>query len=449
MSIEKHSLTTLTTQFIMLFFTAITTVIIARTLGRAGKGAATLVVLIPTTLVNLGNFGVGMANVYYVGKKEQLEKIVSNSVSFVLLIGGALVLLMFALLPFLRNTVFKSLSNVTIVTAILITPVFLLHMYWSTIVVGLKKIYFFNLTSILRSAINFAIVLVSLFILKLSYFGVLIAFIVSVASVDLMFYIFFKKKMGLKRVISKPDFALARKTLVYGVKGFFSNIFNIMNLRIDVFIASYFLTLAAVGLYSIATNVAEILWYLANSVSIVLFPTVASAEPDEAKRITPIVCRNVIFLTFSAAAILFFTAKYIILIAVPKFMPSVRVIQILLPAIVMFTIPKVLGADILGRGRPEISAISNFMAVAINIVLNIFLIPIYGISGAALSSVFSYGAAALFITVSYVIISGNSPFETLIVKASDRFYYYRLLRSIYSRVYLRNSGAGTNEGSYS
>jgi hypothetical protein len=58
-------------------------------------------------------------------------------------------------------------------------------------------------------------------------------------------------------------------------------------------------------------------------------------------------------------------------------------------------------------------------ALTLNVSSNIFLIPRFGISGAALANGLSYGTAALVLLVAFIRDSGHSVAETLLVRPAE------------------------------
>ena len=104
-----------------------------------------------------------------------------------------------------------------------------------------------------------------------------------------------------------------------------------------------------------------------------------------------------------AGAIALFVAAPILIPIVygEAFLPSARVLQILIPGVVTFTIFKVLNMDLAGKGRPEISLAVFSPAVLVNITLNLMWIPKYGANGAALASTISYSLSAILFLFVY------------------------------------------------
>jgi O-antigen/teichoic acid export membrane protein len=76
----RDILITFSTQIIAVIFGIAVTIVTARVLGPEGKGAYSLILLVPTLLALLGNLGIGFANVYFGGKwRYSWAELSSNS----------------------------------------------------------------------------------------------------------------------------------------------------------------------------------------------------------------------------------------------------------------------------------------------------------------------------------------------------------------------------------
>ena len=72
-------------------------------------------------------------------------------------------------------------------------------------------------------------------------------------------------------------------------------------------------------------------------------------------------------------------------------------------------------------------------ALPVTVVLDILLIPRYGISGAAAASSAAYGVMAVIQFVAYIRMSGNSIRDSLVIKAEDFRLYLDLAREVTGR----------------
>ncbi len=176
---------------------------------------------------------------------------------------------------------------------------------------------------------------------------------------------------------------------------------------------------------------------LSQSVSTVLYPKVASMKNEERKKFTPIVSRNVLFITVVGACLLFLLSNWLIhLLYGEKYLPSVEPLKILLIGIVAISIERVLANDLLARGKPMINTYITFLALFSNIILNVILIPKYGIIGAAWASSISYSLATIIKILAYCRLSGNSVSDVLLPQRSDINYYLDISHRIKQKIAL-------------
>jgi O-antigen/teichoic acid export membrane protein len=177
-----------------------------------------------------------------------------------------------------------------------------------------------------------------------------------------------------------------------------------------MFLVNAFLGPVAVGLYSIAVGLVEKLWMVSFAASTVLFPRVAAeTEAQRQEKFTPLVARTVLWVTsFGALALALLSRWVVLLLYSEAFLPAVGALQALLMGIVALSAGRVLANDIAGRGFPRLNIYTGFIAVATNVVLNLFWIPRYGIAGAGWASTVSYTLCFLGILFLYCRLSGHS-----------------------------------------
>jgi len=107
------------------------------------------------------------------------------------------------------------------------------------------------------------------------------------------------------------DTKVIRGFLSFGIRGYAANLMMFFNFRLDALIVNGLAGVVSLGYYSIATAFAETLWYGANGFALVMFPQVSSMDRKEAGRITPVVCRNAIFVTLVGAVAMCIDCRYL------------------------------------------------------------------------------------------------------------------------------------------
>jgi O-antigen/teichoic acid export membrane protein len=179
-------------------------------------------------------------------------------------------------------------------------------------------------------------------------------------------------------------------------------------LRADVLLVAFFLPLRAVGLYAVATALAEVLWIVPDGVAQVVLPTTAR-QPASSK--TPMLLRYTVAATVAAGALLVLGAVPLIdLVFGPAFRDAASAVPLLAVASIFGGIWKIVGSEVvaLGRSAPRLtSALGGLVAM---VAVDLVAIPRFGIVGAALGSACGYGIAAAMVRRSWAGVEiGGSP----------------------------------------
>lgn len=401
-------------------------VVLARLLGPEGRGIYAIASLLPSLVVTFIHMGIGPATVYYTAQgRYPWREILGSNVFLALIIGVIGIVAGLIVTLFLRESVFPNVASEYLLIAISIIPVNLLFLYLRYILLGAQRIKEYNVLDIWQSFCFLALAALALWVLGLGVVGALLAAIISWFLVTAMALLWtWRVTDGISLQL---NISYIKDAGVYGVQAHLANILGFLNYRLDMFLVNWFLNPAAVGFYSISVGLAEKLWLVSQATSVVLFPRVA-AETDELRRkeFTPLVARTVFWGTALAALLLFFLIRYVIVFLYSEeFLPAVQPLQILLPGIVALSVWRLLANDLAGRGKPMLNTYITGVAVVVNLVLNIFWIPRYGIEGAAWASTASYGLALVIILFVYCRLSGNRWTKVLLPQRGDWALYWQ------------------------
>jgi len=412
------------TRLFTLAISLISSVIIARLLGPAGKGILSLVILVPSFIALIASLGIEISNVYYVGRnKYSLQDIIGNSVFTTVSVGIPVGFLLWFLAPFISSLFLEGINPLFLKIAAILIPLTLLSAYCKEILRGEQRIKHYNLISLCRSAFLMLLIVLLVFILRFGVMGAIISNVLAVFGATAISWLFIRERGNYKflPILHKEMFF---DSIRFGMKGRLANILQFFNYRFDVFIVSWFLGVENVGYYTIAVSISELIWYIPNSIGTVLYPKVASSTIEEANLFTPRVCRNSFFLTSLAACGLFALSGVLIPAIFGKvFLPSVKPLQVLLPGIVMLSLWKVLSADLIGRGMPEYYSYTAGISLIFTVFLDFILIPKMGIIGAALASTISYSLAGFLTLFWFLKKTGVNLREVILPTRGDLFTY--------------------------
>ena len=179
--------------------------------------------------------------------------------------------------------------------------------------------------------------------------------------------------------------------LSLGTRGQLGNLATFFNYRLDVFIVNAFLNPAQVGLYAVGVVVSEALWQVPNAAAVALLPRTARTLNDGSTMFTCSIVRQVLLIACGSGLLLALVSPLVIpLVFGAAFRESVAVIWWILPGTIALCVGKVISADLVGRKKPQYSSIFALFSLAITVVLDVRLIPLMGIRGAALASSVAY-----------------------------------------------------------
>ncbi|MDB9519612.1 flippase [Roseofilum reptotaenium CS-1145] len=196
-----------------------------------------------------------------------------------------------------------------------------------------------------------------------------------------------------------------KRLLKNGLPLMFSGIAVIIYLRIDAIMLGQIFGDESVGIYSVATKISE-LWYF--------IPTalVSSASPAliEAKGISISLYEQrwqklltmMTGISYAIAIPMVFLAKPMItLMYGPNYAASGSVLAIHIWATVFVSLGVAKSVWIVTEGLTHLALVSTSCGAVINILLNLVLIPRYQEVGAAIATVISYGCADYLVYITY------------------------------------------------
>jgi O-antigen/teichoic acid export membrane protein len=426
MRILKDSVITYIVLVIQLALSALVTVLITRSMGLAGKGEISLILLVPGFLLLFGTFGTAHALVYHLGKKSfGSDQVIGATWTLTLLESGFVYLAAIPLWFLGRTTILRGLDWRHLLFAVSLSPAEFLLNFSTYIFRGLGRPDLFNAFRLLRSAIYFLCLLVAWLCKLLTVEYVLVAWAVALLipcfAAQVRLWPFRMSTEGIRLFSWKPVGALFK----YGLQFYPTLLLAFLGYRLDIYVINSMLAKSDVGAYTIAVSVAEIVWYIPNAVGIVLFPMIAHMSDRAASDFTPLVMRQVLLLTFVAVLGLLIVGRPLMTFAFGEetAVRAAPVLYLLLPGILAFSALKTVWQDLCGRGRPLVASLSMFAVVAMDVGLNLGLTPRMGINGAAVSASTAYFCGMVLILLIYKHVTGVGFRAMLLPAFRDRELY--------------------------
>ena len=437
MTFTRNVSITLATRVALLFIGIVTSVIMARALGPAGKGLFSLAVLLSSLVFIALNLGVGSASAYFLGRRKvPLEEIAGNWLSLSVVIGLGALAVSLALAPVLVPRFVPSVPLEPVFVALCATPFLVLYLNFLLLVRANDDFRSFNVVEAMQPVI-FCLLLAAcaIFVSSRLFEASIVAWLVSCAVTGVGAVLLMTRFVRVRFRWNRP---LIGDALRFGIQQNLGTLLDFLNYRFDMLLVNWFLDPAHVGYYSISVVVVEKMWYIPNVLSAVLHPLVANADDEDANRATTLVSRVTVFvITVGCLAILALGRPLVQILYSNRFLPAVTPIFILLPGIVMISIAKVVVSDLTARGFPRAGMWAGLVAVVSNIAANVFLIPRLGLNGAALSSTISYTLCAVVVVIYFVRVTGVTLGDLVLPTSADVRYLIRTIRRELSRAPLR------------
>ena len=165
--------------------------------------------------------------------------------------------------------------------------------------------------------------------------------------------------------------------------------------NIDLFFVNYFLDKSDLAIYNYGIKIGLICLLLGNAISAVNFPDLTKAfSSSNLQAVNKIYSdsHNFSFAALSVGSLaVIYHLEYIFLFLLPGiYSKSVEIVAILIIGLVPFASRSGVGTIFTAKGIPRYGAFINWIALGINLALNVILIPRYGIVGAALATTSSF-----------------------------------------------------------
>ena len=403
--------------------------IVSRVLGPSARGQVAFLITVSTITGLLAGLGAQEANANIGGSEPRLRgKLATNSILLAAACGalaGLAVELLVAGVPAVGGPVSSSLRAL----ALIAVPLVILKTSLSFL---LQSEYAFRITNLAWLIGPTTGVSVNGFLALAGWLSVSAAFSTWIAGqtigvLILLWYV--RRHSGFDR----PDAALARRTLSFGLKTHGGRLMGIGNYRADQWLVGSISGSRELGLYSVAVAWADLLFYLPGVLTLVQRPDLVRATRREAADRAARVFRVALLLTMPAALGLIVLAPFLCTIVFGEaFKGSVDDLRILALGAVGIVAIDLLPNALTAQRMPIRATGGIAVAFVVMLALDVVLIPPYGGAGAAAATAIAYtvgGAAAVAIFARALA----TPIGNLLPRPAEVPEFVRGLRSRVSR----------------
>lgn len=360
----------------------LTSMFSARYLGVVNKGIYSYISKIAGIGVIIGNMGLYQSYSFNYKKlgKDTLKKY------------SDLFFLQFIFYLLIAVSVALFVKEKTIVLAALLIPFDVLKRQYENVVLieNMRLRMFLHVFNQVLLTVAYAL----LFFFAESDVTFIVALTVFVDAFTVIFYLI---KLRYVPKIWQADFAFLKSILRFGLIPMLSLLLVTANYSIDIFFLKALGTPEELGQYSFAATIINYVWMLPDAFKEVLFSKSAKKfDKDNIKLSAQISILSML------CCLIGFTAlgkPFIGIVYGAEYLPSYGIVLVLIIGAFPMALFKLLGVVLVSQGKRGMHFISLAVSAVINIVANIFAIPVWGMYGAAWASVISYSVCGTVLTV--------------------------------------------------
>ena len=363
----------------------VTSIVVARALGPEDRGIFFLASLVATYITVIGDLGVSTATMVFASNgRVRAGELQGTALLFSLMAGvvGALVLLPFE--SFWTDTVLKGLDTPILVLVCVGIPLTLYGQIAGSLITGLGRIPV-TAGARLLLALAYPVMLTPVAIATGSPFWSLCAWLAGVAGFAIGLGLYCAIEVSAPGV---PTMRSLREVLSFGTRGYLGTLSYHGFLRIDVFFISARYGPTLVGIYSLASVVAERISLLGQAVYAASAKRMGSGAREDAAELTATALRVLLLVMVPAAAVLALLSWPVFpLVFGEAFADASLPFTLLLPGAVCLTLWSVTGLFIVASlQRPGLTTLIQAVGLVISLPLYYVAVREAEMTGAAVVS---------------------------------------------------------------
>ena len=439
MSLKRGIFYTFLTQAPTLLLLFISSTVMTRLLGEEGRGAYALLYNQMVLITAVLGLSLGFAITYFVSKDQGDPRQMVRVSASLLIMNLVLVPLLLAVIfytPALHRVFLPYQASNWGYQAYLFIAVILSQVngFIGSLMLALKKFAIVNRMSIVSACLT-ALGFTALYFWKdvPSSFSMLsLTLALSVAILGVISILWIGTYVRIVGILPVPiwDWMVLKPVVSFVLVAHLSNIVNMINYRFDVWVVSSYAGTAQLGLYAVAVGMAQFLFYIPEPFSRVLQPHLYGEMSNELMAKFKFVVR----LNFTTVALL----SLILALAAPWFVPllfgrgfaaSVPALWWLLPGIIFASAAKLLAPLIVQAGLIRFNLYATAVAAGFTVILDLLLIPQWGIVGASVASSISYLSLLIFCCGVIVFKMNITVGDMFVLKVSDMLRLRDLVKS--------------------
>lgn len=405
MSIRKNISLTFVSQIINTAIGVVSSIIVSRLLGTEGRGDLALFTTSVSFAVLFFGFSISSTIPYFINSgKAKPEELLSTIILFVLsstlLVYGTLELLGYAdklnwVLPagansfsfkiifilIYLNTLFASVATTFLTTYKKFREVAVYTVVFQLVPTIIYLLTYFRVFNYTQQNPFQTVLYIMLSVSILSFIAVVFLFLRYIPA-----------RPG-RKIIS---IGMVKQFVFFSSLAYIGNVATFFNYKLDFWVVDAYWGKPNLGIYSLASQLTQMLWMLPQAIAAVLYSYASSSSEEDAVKFTIPLKQIGFYGTLVLGAIGLALAYYLIPVLYgAAFFPAFHLMKIFILGVIPFSLPTIVASLFAARGNFKISFIVSVGVFAISACMYFILIPRFGLIGGAVSSAIAYFIAAI------------------------------------------------------
>lgn len=373
-------------------------VLLARILGAGGVGEVILAITVVRISVQIAKFGMEETMMkfipLYIDRKDdaRLKGTISFAIKFCLLFSVVFMLFVLVFSRFISINIFHSEGLLKLMPVVVLAiPAWVIREVIGGILRGYKDVF----RALLSDALISPVIKISVFLLLLlkgiSPFYAIIAFVAGEIISVIVSIRFLQKRMGALRHVRGQCEKRKIMDLAYTI--IFSGMSVLLYTQADIWILGMFKSTEIVGIYGIATKLVLLVYFPMMAFSAVIPSLIssihASGDIHELRKMVSESTRWILSMAMPIILILAIEGKYILnYVYGHEFAAGYIPLLILVTGQLIKASAGLIGVILQMTGEHKVYMKVNIFWGVLNIILNLLVVPRYGMIGAAAATAF-------------------------------------------------------------
>lgn len=378
-----------------------TGILTARTLGPAGRGELAAMILWPLFFASVTTLGVPSSLIYYLrNRPEDRDRLIAAGFAVATVMGIVAAVVAAGFLPWWLHQYSSGVIHAAQLFLITV-PLCSVTLAGRAVLEAAHDFSASNAIQILTPLVTLFGLVLFLAIHPMTSYAAAVAYIV--ASIPAFIYMVSRVlRVGIRA--AWPQIEPVRRLLSYGIRSYGIDLLGTLALQVDQVLVVSMLSASAMGSYVVVLSLSRMLNVFQLSVVMVLFPKAAGHDADKVLAMTGDAVRvSALVTAFCGGAVCIVGPLLLRLLYGQEYVSAVGALRILVLEAVLSGVTFVLAQAFMALNRPGVVTALQALGLSLSIPMMLWLIPRFGIYGAAIALLTSTCARVLFVRLGFRI----------------------------------------------